>query len=150
VSLAGLITARPGWRTRLCSRLHVCHGRTGEPKGLREVDHLGLLVAVHAPLRAPLILIWDNLHQHLSPPIRRLVAGHDRWTVVRLPSYAPELNPAEGLWSPLERGIGNLAACGIDQLAAIVRSRLKSIQYRPVLLDGFIPETGLMIQPQPP
>jgi len=31
-----------------------------------------------------------------------------------------------------------------------VRSRLKSIQYRPALLDGFITETGLVIQPQPP
>jgi hypothetical protein len=46
--------------------------------------------------------------------------------------------------------LGNLAACGIDQLAAIVRTRLKSMQYRPGLLDAFIVETGLAVQPQPP
>ncbi len=50
----------------------------------------------------------------------------------------------------LKRGLGNIAACGIDQLAAIVRTRLKSMQYRPALLDGFIAETGLILQPQPP
>lgn len=150
VSMAGLIAARPGLRTRLFYRLCVYHGRKNEAKGLREDDYLGLLTAVHAQLRAPLILIWDNLHQHLSAPIQRFVATHDWLTVVQLPSYAPELNPAEGLWSHLKRGIGNLAACGIDQLAAIVRSRLKSLQYQPALLDAFIAETGLVIQPQPP
>jgi hypothetical protein len=105
---------------------------------------------VPAQLRAPLILVWGDLHRHLSAPIRRFVAAHDWLTVVQLPSYAPELNPSEGLRSPLERGIGDLAACGTGQLAAIVRSRLESIQYRPALLDGFVAETGLMIQPQPP
>jgi hypothetical protein len=40
--------------------------------------------------------------------------------------------------------------CGIDQLAAITRTRLKCIQYRPALIDAFIAETGLVIQPQPP
>jgi len=48
------------------------------------------------------------------------------------------------------RGLGNLATCGIDQLAAIVRSRLKSIQYRPGLIDAFITETGLAVEVQPP
>jgi Winged helix-turn helix/DDE superfamily endonuclease len=150
VSMAGPIATRPGLRTRLCYRLRVYHGRRTEVQGRREDDYLALLVAVHAQLRAPLILIRDDLHQQLSAPIRRFVAAHDWLTVVQLPSYAPEVNPTEGLWSQIERGIGNLAACSIDRLAAVVRSRLESIQYRPALLDGFITETGLVIQPQPP
>jgi hypothetical protein len=77
-------------------------------------------------------------------------AAHDWLTVVQLPAYAPELNPAEGVWSHLKRGLGNLAACGTDELAAIVRTRLKSMQHRPSLLDAFIAETGLALQPQPP
>jgi putative transposase len=58
--------------------------------------------------------------------------------------------PTEGVWSHVKRGLGNLAAGGIDQLAATVRSRLKSIQYRPGLIDAFVAETGLTLQPQPP
>ncbi|MER5464636.1 hypothetical protein ABT010_28920 [Streptomyces sp. NPDC002668] len=33
---------------------------------------------------------------------------------------------------------GSLAPCSIDDLAGIVRTRLKGMQYRPDLLDGFI------------
>jgi transposase len=101
-------------------------------------------------LRAPLLLVWDNLNHHVSAVMRAFVNDHDWLTVVQLPAYAPELNPTEGVWSHLKRGLGNLAACGIDQLAAIVRSRLKSIQYRPGLIDAFIQETGLAMEPRPP
>ncbi|WOT32671.1 hypothetical protein R5U08_00175 [Streptomyces coeruleorubidus] len=44
----------------------------------------------------------------------------------------------------LEKILGNLAPCGIDDLAGLVRTRLKRVQYRPDLLDGFIAETGLI------
>jgi hypothetical protein len=150
VSMAGLIATRPGLRTRLFYRLHVYHGRKREPKGLGEADYMRLLCAVHTDLRAPLILIWDNLNHHVSAAMRQFVDDHDWLTVVRLPAYAPELNPTEGVWSHVKRGLGNLAAYGIDQLAAIVRTRLKRIQYRPGLIDAFIAETGLVLQPQPP
>ena len=36
-------------------------------------------------------------------------------------------------------GLGNLAARDVDQLAAIVKNRLKRIQYRPALIDGSSP-----------
>ena len=94
--------------------------------------------------------MWDNLNHHVSAMMRQFVADHGWLTVVQLPAYAPELNPTKGVWSHVKRGLGNLAACGIDQLAAIVRSRLKSIQYRPGLVDAFITETGLVIEAQPP
>jgi len=150
VSMAGLIAARPGLRTRLFYRIHVYRGRKSERKGLGETDYIRLLCAVHAQLRAPIVLVWDNDNRHVSAVMQRFVAGHDWLTVVQLPAYAPELNPTESVWSHVKRGLGNLAACGIDQLAAIVRTRLKSIQYRPGLIDAFIAETGLVIQPQPP
>lgn len=150
VSVAGLIATRPGLRTRLSFRIRVYHGRKHEPKGLREADYIGLLCAVHTQLRAPIILVWDNINHHVSAVMRAFVDAHDWLTVVQLPAYAPELNPTEGVWSHLKRGLGNLAACSTDQLAAIVRTRLKSLQYHPALLDAFIAETGLALQPQPP
>jgi hypothetical protein len=55
---------------------------------------------------------------------------------------------AEGVWSNLKGGLGNLAPRTTDQLATLARTRLKQMQYRPGLLDGFIAETGLI--PQPP
>jgi putative transposase len=70
--------------------------------------------------------------------------------VFYLPSYAPELNPVETVWSHLKRSLANLAACTLDDLAALIRTRLKRMQYRPALLDAFIAHTGLTISPNPP
>jgi hypothetical protein len=57
------------------------------------------------------------------------------------------LNPAEGVWANPRNSLGNLAACTTDELAVLVRTRSKKTQYRFALLDGFIAETGLVLQP---
>jgi hypothetical protein len=64
-------------------------------------------------------------------------------------AYAPaaELNPTEGVWANVRTALGDLAARGVDSLAATVKTLLKRIQYRPSLIDGFISETGLIVQP---
>jgi hypothetical protein len=41
----------------------------------------------------------------------------------------PELNLVEGVRANMKNGLGNLAACYVSQLAAIVKDCLKSIQY---------------------
>ena len=110
-----------------------------------------MIAAAHHHLRAPIILCWDNLNTHLSAAMRAFTDAHADWlTVVRLPAYAPELNPTEGVWSHVKRDRGNLAACDPDQLAATVKTLLKRIQYRPELIDGFPAQTGLTLDPQPP
>jgi putative transposase len=58
--------------------------------------------------------------------------------------------PTEGAWSNMKNGLGNLAAADVDRLAAIIRNRLKRIQYRPALIEGFLAQTGLTLEPQPP
>jgi transposase len=46
--------------------------------------------------------------------MRELIASRDCLHVIRLPAYALDLNPTEGVWSRLKRSIGNLAVQGID------------------------------------
>lgn len=58
--------------------------------------------------------------------------------------------PTEGAWAHVKNSLGNLAACDVDQLTAIVKNRLKSLQYRPALIDGFLAQTGLTLEPEPP
>ena len=55
----------------------------------------------------------------------------------RLP--LPDLNPAEGVWAHLKKSLGNLAPCSIDDLAGLVRTRLKRMQYRPERSTGSSP-----------
>ena len=72
-----------------------------------------------------------------------LIAARDWLTVFRLPPYASELNPVEPVWSNLKRSLANLTKQNIDQLTALVKTRLRRMQYRPGLLDGFLAKTGL-------
>jgi transposase len=61
--------------------------------------------------------------------MRELTGAHPDWlTVIRLPAYAPDLNPVEDVWANMKNGLGNLAPCDAGQLAATVRHRLKRIQ----------------------
>jgi hypothetical protein len=151
VSVAGLVCLKPGSRGRLFYRVRIHRGRKGERRSMSEADYAGLIAAAHQQLNAPVILIWDNLNTHISAAMGAFISGHPGWlTEVRLPSCAPELNPAEGVWANMKNGLGNLAARNVDQLAAVVRNRLKRIQYRPQLIDGFLAQTGLILEPQPP
>ena len=56
----------------------------------------------------------------------------------------------EGVWVNMKNGLGNLAARNVDQLAKIARNRLKRIQYRPAPINGFLAQTGLAFEPEPP
>lgn len=43
------------------------------------------------------------------------------------------------MWAHLKTGLGNLAPCSIDDLAGLVSTHLKRMQYRRDLLVGFVP-----------
>ena len=51
--------------------------------------------------------------------------------------------PTEPVWSNLKRSLANLTKQDIDQLTTLVKTRLRQMQYRPGLLDGFLAKTGL-------
>ena len=76
-----------------------------------------------------------------------LIAARDWLTVCQLPPYAHELNPVEPVWSHLKRSLANLAKRNLAQLTAMVKTRLRRMQYRPDLLEGFLAGTGLDLSP---
>ncbi|KJK58500.1 endonuclease DDE [Saccharothrix sp. ST-888] len=147
VSLAGLVCTRPGQPGRVIYRMLVHHGRKDEKRGFRERDFARLLDAAHQQLGGPIVLVWDNATAHTDRAVRELIAARSWLTVFRLPAYAPDLNPAEGVWAHLKKSLANLAPHSTDQLAVAIRTRLKKMQYRPGLIEGFITETGLILQP---
>ena len=147
VSIAGLVCVRPGQRSRLIYRTRIHRGRKGERRSFAEADYAALLDAAHQQLGGPIVVIWDNLNTHRSAAMRELIAARDWLRVIRLPAYAPELNPVEHVWSHIKRGLGNLLVWGVDELVAVVKNRLKRVQYRPELLDAFLAHTGLSLEP---
>jgi putative transposase len=146
--LAALIAVKPGQRARLICRVH--HGgrrRNDRRKGFTETGCAWLLDAACQQLAGPIVLVWDNLTVHVSAAMAALAAARPWLTACRLPAYAHELNPVEPAWSHLKRPLANLAKRNLTQLTALVKTRLKRMQYRPGLLGGFLAGTGLGLAP---
>ena len=146
VSLAALIAIKPGCQPRLIYRVHKTR-RKDQRKGFTEADYAALLDAAHQQLAGPVVVVWDNLTTHVSAAMTELAAARDWLTIYRLPPYAHELNPVELVWSHLKRSLANLAKRNLAQLTALVKTRLRRMQYRPALLEGFLASTGLDLRP---
>jgi hypothetical protein len=124
VSLAALIAVKPGQRPRLIYRVHRSRRpRGGKRNGFTEAGYARLPDDAHQQPGGPLVAVWDNLNTHVSAAMGELVAARDWLTVVQLPPYAHELNPAGPVWSHLKRSPANLAKRNLSQLTALVRTR---------------------------
>jgi putative transposase len=58
-----------------------------------------------------------------------------------------EPNPVEPVWSHLNRSLANLTKRNLPQLTALVKTRLRRMQYRPALLVGVPRQPRAWISP---
>ena len=86
---------------------------------------------------------------HKTPAIRAAIAARSWLRVYQLPAYAPELNPVEKVWSTMKGSLANLAVRTANELAAAVKNRLKRMQYRTGLIDGYFTEQVYLSRPRP-
>ncbi|MBQ0862175.1 transposase [Streptomyces sp. A73] len=146
VSMADMTCYRSGERSRLIYAVREYNGRMDQPKGFGWRDFRNLILRARSQPRGPIVLVWYNVRIHLTAPLREFIEANADWlTVFQLPTYAPDLNPQEGVWSMVKRDLGNLAAADLSQITRAVKRRLKRIQYRPHLIDGCLAGTGLDI-----
>jgi len=76
-----------------------------------------------------------TLPNHKGPLIRAFLRRNKRLTVERLPAYAPDLNPAEAVWSWLKYGqLANVVPDGVPELDDEVADRLIELKFDPGLL----------------
>lgn len=144
--MAGMTCYKPGERSRMSYAVRECNGRKDQPKGFGWRDSRDLLIRARIQLGGPIVLVRDNVRIHLAAPSREFIAASADWpTVFQLPSYAPDLNPQESVWSMVKRDIGNLAAADLGQITRAVKRGPKQIQYRPDVVDGCLAGAGLLI-----
>lgn len=105
ISIAALTCYKPGHRSRLIYRPRRDDGNRGGRKSFSWRDYRDLLIAAHRQLGGPIVLVWDNLNVHKAAGLREWAAAQDWLTIYYLPPYAPDLNPVEGIWSLLRRGL---------------------------------------------
>lgn len=92
-----------------------------------------------------LILLWDGLSAHTSKATQTFLKTQRVWlTVERMPSYAPELNPAEYLWSSLKaKDFANVCSPSLDAMDKHIHRGLKRIRRSPHILRGCLAASRL-------
>lgn len=133
--------ARPAQRHRLSAvfRIHT--------RNIKTPEATEFLRALERHVRGPLIVVQDKLNVHKAA-VRRWLAGRSpdapRVMVEWLPSYAPELNPAEQLWNNGKRvDLANSAPADRDDLRGRVRRSLIRQRCSPNLLASAFDHAGL-------
>ncbi len=138
VSAIGALSYRlDGSESRVFLCMHDDNIRTAQVRQF--VSHL------HRYLAGPVLLIWDGLNAHRTLAVRQRIAEFG-WEVERLPAYAPELNPVEGLWSWTKGG--TLANRGREDLGILmdaVRRATRRVRRLPTVLGGLLAKAGLSL-----
>jgi transposase len=103
------------------------------------------LQALKEQLGGPFTVIWDgsNIHSR-GRLVKEYLAQHPEIVAEKLPSYAPELNPDEGVWGWTKYGrLANLAASNTRDLRDRIHQEFGFLKENRHLLDSFIHETEL-------
>jgi len=118
------------------------------PGAYNQDSLIEFLGALHDELGAAKVtLIWDGLPSHRGRKMQAFIATQRRWLVVeRLPGYAPELNPVEGLWGNVKgTELANLCADSIDEPAQAAHAGIDRVRGDSDLAFAFLRHCGLSL-----
>ena len=94
-----------------------------------------------------MILLWDGLPSHRSKLMTQFLAEQRHWLEVRrLPAYAPELNPVEGLWSNLQsQELANRCESHLQMVTIAAWQGANRVRSQRNLFLGFLRHAGLQL-----
>jgi transposase len=111
-----------------------------QDRALNSVDVVGFLEHLLREVSGQMVLIWDGAPIHRSRVIQEFLANGaaQRIHLERLPAYAPELNPGEGLWQQLKGvELRNVCCFNIPHLTHELRDAVKRVRRKPRLITSF-------------
>lgn len=92
-----------------------------------------------------LLVIWDGAPIHRAQVVRDFLAqgAAARLHLEQLPSYAPELNPDEGIWHYLKHlELRNVCCDDLAELRLELRLAVKRLRHKRHVLQGCIAQCG--------
>jgi len=115
-------------------------------RSVNQDDLVAHIRRLRRTFRTPLVILLDNLNLHKGKDLRAWVESVPDVHLEFLPPYAPELNPAEGVWGhgKCVTAAGRLVDDGA-QLEALAREAI-TVASEQRLLKGFIRQTRLPFQ----
>ena len=94
-------------------------------------------------MRGPIIVLLDNSSTHKGAPLEQLLGQHRRLRIKYFPSYAPQLNPDEGVWALAKQTLANSCPNDVDELMEDILGSIEAIRRSPEKLRGCITHSEL-------
>ena len=113
------------------------------------LDNIGQIEVCHflkhllRHLRGNVIAILDNSNTHKGNLIAELQKRNPRIAIEYFPSYAPQLNPDEGVWSYSKRPLANGRPDNLEDLLQTVADSLMKISKSQSILRGCVEHSEL-------
>jgi transposase len=142
ISVIGAITISP---SRDC--IELSYGLLGNNLNFRGPTVVQFLRTLHAKIAGPMTVVWDQIPIHDCEDLDEYLTDAQDLIVEPLPQYAPELNPADGIWRYVKFGrIANYTPHDLGVLRAKIIKELNRLKSRPELLKSFVRFTKLPIE----
>ncbi len=101
---------------------------------------------LHSRIGGPMTLVWDKISIHESEEVEEYLAEHRDVVAEPFPPYAPELNPADGIWRYIKYGrLPNYGPSDLATLRGTITSELNRLRRCAGLLRSFVRFTKLPI-----
>ena len=108
---------------------------------------VGFLKHLLRQIPGKVVLVWDGARIHHCAEVKAfLKAGAARrLRLIRLPAYAPELNPDEGVWRWLKRHLGNRCCRDFVELRYELGLAIQRLRRRPEVIRACFDKAGLQL-----
>ena len=116
-----------------------------QERAYRGIDVVGFLKHLAGHVTGKLLLRWDGAPIHRSRVVKDYLSdgAARRIHLEQLPGYAPELNPAEGIWNYLKRvELKNLCCQSISHLNYELRKATDRLRHKTEVIVGCIQQPG--------
>ena len=100
---------------------------------------IAFLEQLQSAIEGKLLIIWDGATIHRSQAIKDFLAAGAaaRIWLERLPGYAPDLNPDEGIWHYLKHvELKNVCCHDLRQLEQELTAAVKRLSAKPEIITG--------------
>ena len=110
---------------------------------IRQMEVCEFLQHLLHHLRGPVIVLWDNANIHGGEALRDLCRRVPRLHLERLPAYAPELNPDEGVWKHAKHELANGCPLDLEELWENLLTSLAGLRKSQKRMRGCVHQTQL-------
>ena len=109
---------------------------------------VGFLRVLLRKIRGKVLVIWDGSPIHKGQPIKDYLAAGaaKRLHLERLPGYAPDLNPDEGIWNYLKRvELKNRCCRDLAELRVELRRAKERLRHKRDIIRGCSRQCGYSV-----